>query len=69
MGNRLRDLAHLLLAYCQVVHFFSRVDLNMKILEKLLGILDHFLVIDPESLSWLAADEDVLCHCKVAHHI
>ena len=60
------DLAHLLFADCQVLHFFSRVNVDMQILEQFFGVLDHFFVVDAESFFRLPSDENILSNGKVA---
>ena len=69
MGNCFCDLTHLLFSDCQVFHLFFRIDLNVQILKKLFGILDHLFVINAETLLRLTSDEDVLSNSKITYHV
>ena len=69
VGNRLCDLAHLLFPDSQVTHPGSGIDIDVKFIEQFLRFLDHFPVIDHESLLEFTSDENVLRHGEVAYHI
>ena len=69
VGNRFRDLAHLLFADGQVAHLGSGIDIDMKLIEKLSGLFDHLLVIDHDALFEFTADENILCNGQVADHV
>ena len=69
MGNCLGNLTHLLLADGQLVHLLPWIDINMQFVEQRPGILDHFFVINPDSLFRLASDKNVLGHGQIPDHV
>ena len=69
VADGLGDLAHLLLADGQVAHLLGGVDVDAQLMEQLAGLLVHPGVVDQAALHELAADEDVLGHRQVVHHV
>ena len=69
VGDGLGDLAHLLLADGQVAHLFGGVDVDAQLVEQLAGLVVHFAVVDQAALHEFAADEYVLGHGQVVHHV
>ena len=69
MGNRLCDLAHLLLADGKIAHLSLGINVDPKLLKELSGFFDHLAVVDHDALFELPADKNILRHRKMAHHI
>src|SRR5256886_11220558 len=69
VGERLRDLDHLLLCDAELPDLGLRIDLQIEALEKGAGLLVELAVIDDERdpAAWLSADEDVLSRGQMRH--
>jgi len=69
MGDGFCDLAHLLTAYGQISHFFCGINLDVQTIKKLFCFLIHLRIVDEFSIHDLTADENVLGHGQMVHHI
>ena len=69
MADGLGDFAHLLLAHGEVAHLLGGVDVDAQLVKQLAGLLVHFGVVDQSALHELPADEDILRHGQVVHHV
>ena len=69
VGQRLRDLDHLLLGHGKPGHARARIQPDVQLLEQRRGLPVERLLVEQEPSARLPADEDVLGDRQVAHQV